>query len=82
MHTTTLHNFDDEGYPLDDFRYTFVHNGSYSGNVRIMRTVEGQGWEIEIPFDVLKEFVGQAMQSKQIEHLEGLNGREFLDEIL
>lgn len=59
--------------------YSFHYNGDYSGDVTIVRGVGRHSLELEVPFVVLKEFVGQAMMSKHISEVEDLDGKEFLE---
>lgn len=56
----------------------FVHNGDFSGNVRIGRQLSGGGYgELEVPFNDLREFVLGAMRDKVIERLENADGGEL-----
>lgn len=63
--------------------YTFHHNGDFSGKVSVaIPHDQVQNWPthavLEIPFLVLVELVGRALQRKQIALIEMETGIEFL----
>jgi len=70
MHTTEIEH--------DDQIYYLHHNGGYDGDVLIDIGVEGEmaipGNTYRIPIDVLFEFVGRAMISRDIETMEQTSG--------
>ncbi len=71
MHTTTI----------DEHR--FNHNGDYSGDVLISgAVVEIDGYDgsttVTIPFEVLAEFVAEAVRNQRTSRLEQLEWRDLL----
>lgn len=87
MHTQ--HLMDD-----DSREWRIHHNGDWSGTVLIdmnsglldevrqVTDVDGRRvWRVEIPFEVLKEIVGRALQSREVDRLEDEIGRRYLDRI-
>lgn len=67
MHNTAIE--------ADDGLWTFIHNGDYSGDVRIV----GPSLEtIDIPNEVLVEFIGQQMLQREVDRMEQLSGTQYL----
>lgn len=58
---------------------TFVHNGDYSGNVRI--TAPGGGWDAEIPFADLRELVLGYLRQRMITGIEEMSD-DTLEQVL
>jgi hypothetical protein len=64
MHTTKIGN------------YTFIHNGDYSGNTRIVNGLTHE--EMEVPFDALKGLVAEYVRDERISKLEQAEDDELL----
>lgn len=79
----------------DEYReWTIHHNGDWSGRVLIDMNTGDQDeveqvtdtdgrrfWRVSIPFEVMKEIVGRALQDREIDRLEDEVGRRFLDRL-
>jgi len=72
-----MHSHD---YDTDHGMVTFHHNGDYSGAVVISVTGDplNEGAALRVPFDALKDFVGEYVRNLLVQRLE----QASIDEVL
>lgn len=69
MHTTTI--------GVEGQLYDCHHNGDYSGDVIIFKR-DDVASEVQVPFELMLELVGNMLTSRFTERMEQMTGKEFL----
>jgi hypothetical protein len=90
MHSST---YEGDDYVGDRWQVTFLHNGDYSGDVKItdvrfrtsagvpLSPAEAGDVEIEIPFEAIEEFVLDKLRAEKISRLELATYDELKNEL-